>query len=130
MDIHLADGIGDAEYLDRLENGLKAAFTIFHPELVVYVAGADPYCEDQLGGLSLTFEGLANRDRMVIGRPSSGACRWPSCWPADMPPTWPIPWRFRPIPPKSPGKSSRRRLDAAAPQSQGFYARHFLNFAN
>src|SRR5690242_15062585 len=62
MDIHLADGTGDAEYLRRLENGLHAAFAMFHPQLVVYVAGADPYCEDQLGGLSVTFEGLAKRD--------------------------------------------------------------------
>jgi acetoin utilization deacetylase AcuC-like enzyme len=66
MDIHLADGTGDTEYLDRLGNGLMAALTVSHPELILYVAGADPYCEDQLGGLSLTFEGLARRDRMVI----------------------------------------------------------------
>ena len=39
---------------------------MFHPELLIYVAGADPYCEDQLGGLSLTFEGLMERDRLVI----------------------------------------------------------------
>ncbi|HWC00905.1 MAG TPA: hypothetical protein VG672_29565, partial [Bryobacteraceae bacterium] len=37
-----------------------------HPDLLVYVAGADPYCEDELGGLALTFEGLAERDRLVI----------------------------------------------------------------
>src|SRR5580765_5591164 len=66
LDIHLADGIGDAEYLARLSNGLNAAYTVFHPELVVYVAGADPYQEDQLGGLCLTLEGLAKRDRLVI----------------------------------------------------------------
>ena len=66
MDIHLADGTGDAEYLDRLANGMNAAYAVFHPELVVYVAGADPYYEDQLGGLCLTLEGLAKRDRMVI----------------------------------------------------------------
>jgi acetoin utilization deacetylase AcuC-like enzyme len=66
MDIHLADGTGDAEYLERLGNGLKAAAAMFHPELVVYVAGADPYCDDQLGGLSVTFEGLARRDRLVM----------------------------------------------------------------
>jgi acetoin utilization deacetylase AcuC-like enzyme len=68
MDIHLADGTGDAEYLKRLENGLHAAFAIFHPQLLVYVAGADPYYDDQLGGLSLTFEGLARRDRFVLGK--------------------------------------------------------------
>ena len=66
LDIHLADGTGDAEYLHRLGNGYRAALAMFHPELIVYVAGADPYYEDQLGGLSLTFEGLAERDRLVI----------------------------------------------------------------
>ncbi len=66
LDIHLADGIGDAEYLQRLGNGYRAALTMFHPELVVYVAGADPYYEDQFGGLSLTFDGLMERDRLVI----------------------------------------------------------------
>ena len=66
LDIHLPDGTGDAEYLHRLGNGYRAAMAMFHPELVVYVAGADPYYDDQLGGLSLTFEGLMERDRMVI----------------------------------------------------------------
>jgi acetoin utilization deacetylase AcuC-like enzyme len=66
LDIHLADGIGDAEYLHRLGNGYRAALAMMQPELVVYVAGADPYYEDQLGGLSLTFEGLKERDRLVI----------------------------------------------------------------
>ena len=66
LDIHLADGIGDAEYLHRLSNGYRAALAMFKPQLVVYVAGADPYYEDQLGGLSLTFEGLKERDRLVI----------------------------------------------------------------
>ena len=33
---------------------------------MIYVAGADPYCQDQLGGLALTFDGLKNRDRLVI----------------------------------------------------------------
>ena len=66
LDIHLADGIGDAEYLHRLGNGYRAALAMFQPGLVLYVAGADPYMEDQLGGLSLTFEGLMERDRLVI----------------------------------------------------------------
>jgi len=66
LDIHLADGIGDAEYLQRLGNGYRAALSLFKPELMVYVAGADPYLEDQLGGLSLTFDGLMERDRLVI----------------------------------------------------------------
>lgn len=67
LDINMADGIGDSEYLQKLGNGYRAALTMFHPELIVYVAGADPYFEDQLGGLSLTFDGLMERDRMVIG---------------------------------------------------------------
>ena len=66
LDIHLADGTGDAEYLHRLGNGFRAALAMFKPELVLYVAGADPYLEDQLGGLSLTLEGLVERDRLVI----------------------------------------------------------------
>jgi acetoin utilization deacetylase AcuC-like enzyme len=66
LDIHLADGIGDAEYLQRLGNGYRAALTMFHPELIIYAAGADPYYQDQLGGLSLSFDGLMERDRLVM----------------------------------------------------------------
>jgi acetoin utilization deacetylase AcuC-like enzyme len=66
LDIHLPDGVGDREYLLRLGNGYRAAFAMFKPELLIYVAGADPYHEDQLGGLALTFEGLEERDRLVI----------------------------------------------------------------
>jgi len=66
LDIHLADGIGDAEYIHRLSNGYRAALTMFQPDLVLYAAGADPFFEDQLGGLSLTFDGLRERDRLVI----------------------------------------------------------------
>jgi acetoin utilization deacetylase AcuC-like enzyme len=40
---------------------------MFRPDLIIYLAGADPYCEDQLGGLSLTLQGLIDRDRFVIG---------------------------------------------------------------
>jgi len=66
LDIHLADGVGDTDYLHRLGNGYRAALAMFEPELIVYVAGADPYQEDQLGGLSLTFDGLRERDRLVL----------------------------------------------------------------
>jgi acetoin utilization deacetylase AcuC-like enzyme len=65
LDVHLPDGVQDAEYLHRLGNGYRASLAMFQPELVIYVAGADPYREDQLGGLSLTFEGLRERDRLV-----------------------------------------------------------------
>jgi acetoin utilization deacetylase AcuC-like enzyme len=67
LDIHLPNGTGDAEYIHRLGNGYRAALAMFQPELVFYVAGADPYREDQLGGLDLTFDGLRERDRLVIG---------------------------------------------------------------
>jgi acetoin utilization deacetylase AcuC-like enzyme len=66
LDIHLPDGIEDAEYVHRLGNGYRAALAMFRPELVLYVAGADPYQEDQLGGLNLTFDGLRERDRLVL----------------------------------------------------------------
>jgi acetoin utilization deacetylase AcuC-like enzyme len=66
VDIHLPDGVGDDEYLKRLMDALETAIAGFRPELIVYVAGADPYCEDQLGGLSLTLEGLKARDELVF----------------------------------------------------------------
>ena len=66
VDVHLGDGVGDQEYLDRLSAAYRFPIHGFHPELLVYVAGADPYAEDQLGGLSLTREGLKARDRLVI----------------------------------------------------------------
>ncbi len=66
LDIDLADGTGDAEYLERLEGGYRAALGAFSPDLLVYVAGADPFHEDQLGGLALSFDGLRARDRLVL----------------------------------------------------------------
>jgi acetoin utilization deacetylase AcuC-like enzyme len=66
VDIDLDDGVGDEEYLVRLGEALGKAMKDFHPELVMYVAGADPYREDQLGGLSLTIDGLKARDRLVL----------------------------------------------------------------
>lgn len=66
VDVDLEDGVGDADYLDRLETSCRKGMGEFKPELVVYVAGADPYREDQLGGLSLSLEGLKARDRLVF----------------------------------------------------------------
>jgi acetoin utilization deacetylase AcuC-like enzyme len=65
IDVHLPDGIGDEEYLRELGNALQA-IPAFRPDLVAYVAGADPYREDQLGGLQLTMEGIRRRDLAVI----------------------------------------------------------------
>ena len=66
LDINIEDGTGDDEYLRELGKGLDAALSRFEPELIHYVAGADPYREDQLGGLKLTLEGLEKRDRLVL----------------------------------------------------------------
>jgi acetoin utilization deacetylase AcuC-like enzyme len=66
LDIHLDDGVGDEEYLRELRGGYSAALATFGPDIVFYVAGADPYMEDQLGGLALTLDGLAARDRLVF----------------------------------------------------------------
>src|SRR5271154_5496972 len=66
VDINLADGTGDDEYLAVLDKHLEQAFRDFAPQLLFYVAGADPYREDQLGGLALTMEGLARRDALVF----------------------------------------------------------------
>ncbi len=65
IDVNLADGVGDAEYLGHLDRALSAGLHQFDPQLICYVAGADPYREDQLGGLSLTIEGLKKRDELV-----------------------------------------------------------------
>ncbi|MGH9709438.1 MAG: histone deacetylase family protein, partial [Candidatus Acidiferrales bacterium] len=66
LDANLPDGIGDADYLAILETHLARAFEGFRPDLIFYVAGADPYREDQLGGLALTMEGLRRRDDVVF----------------------------------------------------------------
>jgi acetoin utilization deacetylase AcuC-like enzyme len=66
IDINLPDGVGDDDYLAILEKNLNQAFTDFGPQIVFYVAAADPYFEDQLGGLALTMRGLAQRDALVM----------------------------------------------------------------
>lgn len=66
IDIDLEDGVCDDEYLVRLYDGVTSALEAFQPQLIMYVAGADPYREDQLGGLSLSIAGLDARDRIVF----------------------------------------------------------------
>jgi len=68
LDIELPDGCSDAAYLLRLNEGLDTAFDLAHPDLVIYLAGADPYHDDRLGRLALTFDGLAERDLRVFAR--------------------------------------------------------------
>lgn len=67
LDVNLEDGLGDAEYLDRLGAALEEAFARLQPDLIAYVAGSDPYFDDQLGGLKLGIEGMLERDRLVAG---------------------------------------------------------------
>jgi acetoin utilization deacetylase AcuC-like enzyme len=65
LDVGLGDRTRDDEYLEALRAALEAAWR-FAPELVLYQAGADPYAEDQLGGLGLTLGGLERRDRELL----------------------------------------------------------------
>ena len=65
-DIGLDDETGDDAYMDQLSRAVPKVIEAGKPELVVYVAGADPYKFDQLGALRLTKRGLALRDRIVI----------------------------------------------------------------
>ena len=66
LDVNLPDGTNDDEYLSWLDRALTEALQQFEPELLCYVAGADPYREDQLGGLNLSVEGLRKRDEYVL----------------------------------------------------------------
>ncbi len=66
IDVNLEDGVEDEEYLARLEEALDQSLAKFQPDLMFYLAGADPYREDQLGGLKVSLEGLAKRDQLVF----------------------------------------------------------------
>lgn len=66
IDVDLPDGIGDADYLAWLDNALSSGLRQFEPDVICYIAGADPFREDQLGGLDLTIEGLKKRDELVF----------------------------------------------------------------
>lgn len=66
LDIALPDDTGDEMYLSALRQALIILFQRFSPQLVIYLAGADPHEGDRLGRLKLTFSGLAARDHMVL----------------------------------------------------------------
>tara|TARA_R110001583_G_scaffold100844_1_gene247008 strand:- start:20555 stop:21394 length:840 start_codon:yes stop_codon:yes gene_type:complete len=68
LDIALPDDTADEAYLAALDTALDHVFGVFRPELVIYLAGADPYRGDRLGRLSLSIEGLASRDEKVLAR--------------------------------------------------------------
>jgi acetoin utilization deacetylase AcuC-like enzyme len=66
IDVNLPDGTGDEEYLAWLDQSLSSGLRQSSPDLLCYIAGADPYKQDQLGGLALTIDGLQKRDRLVF----------------------------------------------------------------
>lgn len=66
VDAGLDDGVNDDAYLAALAAILPDVMDRHAPDLFIYVAGADPYREDQLGGLALTIDGLLARDRAVL----------------------------------------------------------------
>jgi acetoin utilization deacetylase AcuC-like enzyme len=66
LDVALPDGTADETYLAALEMALAEMFARFSPQLIIYLAGADPHEGDRLGRLKLTMAGLAARDKMVL----------------------------------------------------------------
>lgn len=66
LDVELPDGTSDAVYLEALERALDELERRFEPDLLIYLAGADPHEGDRLGRLKLTFDGLEARDRRVM----------------------------------------------------------------
>ncbi|HEX5975169.1 MAG TPA: histone deacetylase [Rubrobacteraceae bacterium] len=66
LDLALPDGADDGEFLDALADGLERALEESRAELAIYLAGADPFEDDRLGRLSVSKEGLAERDSLVL----------------------------------------------------------------
>ena len=66
LDIALEDGADDQVYLDALQNGIQESLKRSNAEVVIYLAGADPYKNDRYGRLNVSKAGLAERDRMVL----------------------------------------------------------------
>jgi acetoin utilization deacetylase AcuC-like enzyme len=66
LDLNMWDRADDEEYLGMLIPAVQKTMDEFRPELLCYIGGADPFCEDQLGGLALTKRGLMERDRRVF----------------------------------------------------------------
>lgn len=64
-DVDLASHLGDAEYLKILDDNLRIMRDVFEPDLIFYIAGVDVYKDDALGGLELSVQGIAERDRRV-----------------------------------------------------------------
>lgn len=71
LDLELNDNTGDEEYLSLLKNNIDRVFE-FKPDIILYQAGVDTLKEDYLGRLSLSKEGLIERDRIIISECKSG----------------------------------------------------------
>jgi acetoin utilization deacetylase AcuC-like enzyme len=67
LDVELPDGTGDDAYLSAARDAMDLALERSRPDLVFFLAGADPHEHDRLGRLALTFEGLRARDALVLG---------------------------------------------------------------
>jgi acetoin utilization deacetylase AcuC-like enzyme len=72
LDLAVEDAVEDEEYLSALLPAVEQSLDEFHPDILFYVGGADPFCEDQLGGLRLTKSGLKARDKGVFRAASNG----------------------------------------------------------
>ena len=66
LDVGLPDGTGDADYLAALDRALLELESGYKPQLVFFLAGADPHEGDRLGRLKLTFDGMQARDQRVF----------------------------------------------------------------
>lgn len=72
LDIGLADGIGDQEYLDKLNQNLPRVLEKFNPDFLIYQCGVDVLASDQLGRLNLSVNGLRERDKSVLTLAKNG----------------------------------------------------------
>lgn len=66
LDIGLEDAVGDEVYLEELHKNIPGVIKTFKPDFIIYVAGADPYKEDQIGNLGLSIDGLKKRDEFIF----------------------------------------------------------------
>lgn len=72
LDIALQDGVQDGVYLQAAAAGVEKSLELSNPDLVIYIAGADPYEDDQFGRMKVSMHGLAQRERLVFA-----ACQHP-----------------------------------------------------
>jgi len=66
IDVGVADGMKDEEYLELVTQTLNLALNSFTPDLVIYDAGVDIYVNDPLGRLAVSLQGIAARDQLVL----------------------------------------------------------------